>query len=121
MGFYGESRKKAESIISKFGGPGSFVQKGNAGGFDEDGNALPAQPDVVINGTITPLLQYSNSEIDENRILQGDAYVFFHSSEPPRIAMQTTINGKTFTVVRIALSLDSIDGVNVLRKIQLRQ
>jgi hypothetical protein len=118
---YSKSRNIAAKLIDKFGESGSFVAAGSgSGGYDDLGNVIPAQPDTVINGTITPLLSYKQSEIDGETILIGDGYVFFHSETAPPIDSKTTLNGLVYRAVWVE-SLDSVAGVNIFRKVQLRR
>lgn len=116
---YDGARAEAFALISEYGEAGQVVLKGTKGGFDSEGNATPDVPDVVIDGTITPLLQYRTREIDGTNILSGDTFVFFHSETAPEINMQVTINSKTLRIINI-YKLDSVGGVNVFRKLQLR-
>lgn len=118
---YSKARAVAAKLIDKFGASSSFVIAGTgAGGYDDLGNVISTQPDTVIDGTITPLLSYKASEIDGETILQGDGYVFFHSDTAPEIGATTTLNGLVYRAVWIE-QLDSVAGVNVLRKVQLRR
>lgn len=118
---YAEKRATAEKLITKFGGSGSFVVPGNDGGFDPNtGDNIPAQPDVSIDGIITPALQFKQQEVDGETVQWGDAYVFFHSDNEPPIGALTTINGVTWRCVRV-MELTSVDGVNVYRKVQIRK
>jgi hypothetical protein len=118
---YASARNDALEIINEFGASSSFVIAGTgSGGYDDLANVIPAQPDTIISGTITPLLSYKASEIDGETILQGDGYVFFHSDTAPPIDSKTTVNGLVYRAVRVE-SLDSIAGVNVFRKVQLRR
>lgn len=116
---YDGARAVAEEIITTFGAAGSVVKLGVTGGTDEWGDPIADVADVVITGIITPLLRYKLKEIDETNIKTGDSFVFFHSINAPEINMQTTINGITYRVVNI-MNLDSVGGVNVYRRLQLR-
>lgn len=116
---YAGARATAENLIKKFGQAGTIIVKGVSGGYDENGDVAADTPDTTISGTITPLLQYSNKEVDGDSILKGDAYVFFHSDTAPQVNNQVVLNGKDFRIVDI-ISLTSVDGINVFRKIQLR-
>lgn len=116
---YAKARAVAKNLIEKFGGVGSFTLSGASAGTDRYGEPLPAQPNVIINGTVTPLLSYKQHEIDNDRILATDSYVFFYSDEIPAVDSITTINGKDF-IVKDIVKLSSVDGVNVYTKLQLR-
>lgn len=117
---YNKARAIAKAIIDKFGKSGTFVKSGENGGYDDFGNPLPNQPDIVINGIVTPLLQYKKNEIDGQNILMGDNFVFFDADTKPEVDHQHTQNGETFRVVDI-YDLTSVDGINVFLKIQLRK
>lgn len=116
---YASARLTAQSLINNFGGAGQAIKKGTTGGYDSGGDPLPDEPDVIIDGLVTPLLQYKTMEIDGTKIKHGDSYVFFHSEIEPEINMQITIDGKTLRIID-SYKLGSIDGVNVFRKFQLR-
>lgn len=117
---YADAAAKAKALIEKFGAPGSFIVPGNDGGYDSDGNVIPATPPTTIPGTITPLLQYKAAEIDGEVIRTGDAYVFFDSSTQPAIGNTTTLNGLSYRAVMVN-SLTSVGGVRVFTKVQLRR
>ena len=121
---YSNARNVAAKLIDKFGESGSFVAAGTgSGGYDDfgnTGNTIVPSSYMVINGIITPLLSYKQSEIDGEAIQQGDGYVFFHSDTAPPVGATTTLNGLVYRAVW-AESLDSVAGVNVFRKVQLRR
>ena len=117
---YVKARSVAKGLIEKFGQAGEFIIKGIEGGTDKWGDPVPDTPDVVIPGTVTPLLSYKKMEVDGEQILTTDSYVFFYSDEIPPIDSKTTINGNEYRAVNI-VRLDSVDGVNVYVKIQLRR
>lgn len=117
---YADARETAENIIKNFGQAGTFTLIGNTGGFDENGDIVVPTADVIITGTITPLLRYKKYEVDGDSIQKGDNFVFFHSTTAPLINMQTTLNSESFRVVK-AETLTSVDDINVYRKIQLRK
>ena len=103
---YSKARAVAAKLIDKFGASSSFVIAGTgAGGYDDLGNVMPAQPDTIISGTITPLLSYKQSEIDGETILMGDGYVFFHSDTAPAIGATTALNSLIYRAVWVE-SLD---------------
>ena len=114
---YAAARVTAANIIAKFGTSGTFTLPGASGGYDDYGNAIPDEPDTVLTGTVTPLLQYKAGDIDGDNILAGDCFVFFHSDAAPDVGMYH----KGLRVVSV-YALDSADGsVNVFRKVQLRK
>lgn len=118
---YNKSRATAEKLITKFGQAGEFVLSGDTGGYDDFGDPLPAQPDVVISGIVTPLLSFKTNEVDNENILASDSYVLFHSETAPEVGYEHTQNGVTYRMVAMMKELTSVDGVNVFRKIQLRR
>jgi len=116
---YAQARLDAQEIIEEFGQPSNFIIKGSAGGKDNRGNVIPATPDVLIAGTITPKLSFKSMEIDETKILSGDCYVYFHSDTKIETGMLTTLNGVTYRAVD-TFPFDSVDNINIYQKIQLR-
>ena len=117
---YNDARETALEIISEFGKAGVVTKKGTTGGTDAFGNVTPDVPDINISGIITPLLQYKSAEIDGESIKRGDSYVLFHSDVAPEIGYQTNVNGVVMRVVD-TYTLDSVDDINVFRKLQLRR
>lgn len=120
---YEEARTDAEEIINDYGQAGQFIKKGTTGGYDERMNPLPDQPDIVINGIVTPLLPLSKDEAERSgsSIVDGDKMCFFHSDNAPEIGYQNTQNGVTWRMVSVLKEIASIDGVNVFRKFQMRK
>ena len=116
---YSGARDEALALISECGAPGQAIKKGTTGGYNSEGDLAPDTPDVVIDGIVTPLLQYKTREIDGSSIQAGDSFVFFHSETEPEINMQITINGKTLRIIDV-YKLSSVDDINIFRKIQLR-
>jgi len=119
---YAKAREKAKKIIAKYGFASSIVKKGTTGGFDSGGNVQADSADVVINGLIAPLISYKTNEIDGDSIITGDAWAFFYTESVVAIAidMQTTVNGKTFSIKGIK-TLSSVEDINVYTKLQLRK
>lgn len=117
---YVAARKTMLRVITKYGQPGFVILKGTKAGPDDAGDTVPATPDTLINGKITPLVQYKTNEIDGVSILQGDAWVYFHSDTVIDIDMQTTVNGKTFRIVG-TFPLSSVDDINIFQRLQLRK
>jgi len=117
---YSAARETAKKLIENFGGAGSFVKSGNNGGYDDYGNPTPPEPDTTINGLVSPILSFKRMEIDGESILATDGYVFFHSEQAPEIGFTHTQNGKTYRFVSMLMEINSIDGINVFRKIQVR-
>lgn len=116
---YSGARNEAYSIISEYGQTGSVIKKGVTGGDDEWGDPIADIPPVTINGIITPFLAAKKAEVDDTNVLMGDGFVFFHSDIAPEIDMQTTLNGITYRIIAMNV-LNSVDGINVYRKLQLR-
>lgn len=118
---YVKARQVAKGLIDKFGQAGNFTKEGGgAGGYDRSGNPIPPEPDTVVSGIVTPLLSYKQQEIDGEQIKSTDNYVFFHSEVEPPIGAKSTVNGNEYRVVNVK-KLDSVDGVNVYCKLQLRR
>ena len=132
---YNDARETALELITEFGQHSKVVKKGATGGTDAFGNPLEDVHDQEVGGIVTPLLQYNSREVNGESIRTGDCYVFFHSDSDiddwfkylfapiannPELNLQITINGVTFRIVEI-YSLDSVDDINVFRKLQLRR
>ena len=119
---YAAANLKVKALIEKFGASASFVKDGaGGGGYDDFGNVIPAEPDTTYTGTVTPILQYKKDEIDGTTIKMGDGYVFFYpSGSLPPIDSKITINSTVWRLVDI-MRLDSVGGVNVFFKCQLRR
>jgi len=117
---YANAHAVAVKLITKFGQPADIIKKGNAGGYDTSGNVIAAQPDVIISGIITPLLQYKQSEIDGENVQSGDSYVFFESTTLPEIGYMVTVNAIEFRVIDLT-NLTSVDGIKIYLKMQLRR
>ena len=115
---YAAAALTAKSLVENFGGSGLFVIKGATGGEDINGDPIADEPDTTISGTITPLLQYKQKEVDGTNVLMGDSYVFFNGDSVPDNAI-TTVNGKEFRAVK-STALTSVDGVRIYQKIQVR-
>tara|TARA_R110002096_G_scaffold167979_3_gene338396 strand:+ start:110 stop:478 length:369 start_codon:yes stop_codon:yes gene_type:complete len=117
---YVNANAVAVKLITKFGQAGQVIKEGNASGWDSSGNVIPTQPDITIDGIVTPLLQYKKHEIDGEHILATDSYVFFSSNVAPEIDMMITINSQKFRIQNLVI-LTSVDDINVYRRLQLRR
>ncbi len=118
---YAQARKDAQEIIGEFGAAGTFIiSDASEGGYDDFGNPAPPQPAVTIDGIVAPLLRYKQHQIDGERILATDNYVFFHSETAPQIDNKITINGNRYIAQSIE-RLDSLDDINIYVKVQLRK
>lgn len=92
------------------------------GGYDNNGNPLPASPRVDIFGSVTPVFSFKQDEIDGDIIKATDGYVFFtpdDKSEVIEIGMLFDANGKTYRVQDIR-GITSGDGIKVYQRLQLR-
>ena len=120
---YTSSRDTASQLISDFGQAGQFIKSGDTGGYDEYGNVIAASPDVIIDGTVTPLLPITKDELERGgaSIIDGDKACFFHSDTAPEIGYEHTQNGVKWRVVAVLKEITSVDGVNVFRKFQMRR
>ena len=117
---YQQAATDARLIIGDFGRSGAFVVQGVSGGFDPiTGDTLADTADTAISGLVTPVLMYRNSEIDGTTIIQGDGYVYFSGDSVP-VGATLTVNGDTYRAVNI-IKLQSLDGVMVYQKIQVRR
>lgn len=118
---YTKARLTATNLITKFGEPSTITKPGVTGGYDAFGNPIANTPPVNVNGTVTPLLSYKIDEVDGETIQRQDSYVFFDTDGTPEIGMNITINGQKYAVVDIPLRIQSVGGVTVLNKLQLRR
>lgn len=117
---YAQAALDAAEIIEEFGAAGSIYSPAIPAGQDPDtGDATAGTAQVTITGTITPKLQYKKMEIDGVNILARDSFVFFDTAGTPAVGMLTDLNGETLRIVQID-KLQSVDGVNVYHKLQLR-
>ena len=122
---YTKSRATAEKIITKFGQSSRFYSLGETT-TDMLGNTITIAGEEI-QGVISPKMRYSAQEIQasssvknsESGLIAGDSYVFFHSDIEPSIGMLTDLNNETLRVVSIE-KVDSVDNINVYRKLQLR-
>ena len=117
---YVNAHAVAERLITKFGQPANVIKKGNAGGYDTSGNVIAAQPDVTISGKVSPKVDFKLSETDGENVIMGDAYCYFDSVTPPEIGMMITLNSEEFRIINLKI-LDSVDNINVYRRMQLRR
>ena len=120
---YTAKRATAERLIKKFGAAGEFILKGSAGGYDAYGNVAADTGDVIISGTVTPLLPFSPTieEQTNSAILSSDKHCLFHSETKPEIGYTHTQNGNEYRVVAILSEIESVDGVVVFTQLQLRK
>lgn len=123
---YEQARADAKEIIEEFGLAGTFTKDGaGSGGYDDFGNPIPAEPDIVINGIVTPLLPFglqtlsSLTEEEKSTIKKSDGYVFFHSEDAAPIGATITMNGNVYRIKSELKSLTSVDGTNVFRSYHL--
>lgn len=116
---YAQAALDAAEIIAEFGAPGSIYSPGVSGVDPDTGDPIAPVAPVTITGTITPKLQYKKMQIDGVNILTTDSFVFFDTTGTPAVGMLTQINGETLRVVQID-KLQSVGGINVYHKLQLR-
>jgi hypothetical protein len=117
---YSKAHTVAKDLIEKFGASATVVDLGNTGGFDISGNVLAPESNTNIAGTVTPLLRFRQSEVDGDSVLMSDSYVFFDSTTAPEVDMTITINSELYRIIEVT-TLDSVSGVNVYRRLQLRK
>jgi hypothetical protein len=117
---YAEAALDAADIIAEFGAAGSNNKPAIPAGQDPDpGDTTAGTAQVTINGTITPKLRYKSMQIDGVNVLATDSYVFFDTAGTPEVGILTDLNGETLRIVQID-KLQSVDGINVYHKLQLR-
>lgn len=99
--FYKKMEATAKRLIKKFGIPVSLIKKGNqTGGYDDFGNPILAEPDVVSSGDGVVTL-YETKEINGASIIAGDVKLVFSldkGSELPVIGMTIPLQGKQWRV-----------------------
>lgn len=117
---YDSASKRASKIIKKWGSSGSLVKEGQKGGYDSEGNETPDVPDVIIVGTITPIINYKSHEVDGDLIINGDGWCLFDSEEEPQIGMITTVGSKTWRLEEIR-PLESPTGIVIRNLLHLRK
>lgn len=116
---YAQYSNRALELLIYYGSEVTFILKGTEGGFDDDGNPIPAQPSTMTTGTATPIVEFTTSDVDGKSILSGDGYCFFQGAGDIAVGAQLTINGITHRVIN-NYSLSSNDGINLFQKLQLR-
>lgn len=121
---YEQDRETVTELILEYGGAGQLILVGTTGGFDGSGDSTPDTPSTLIDGILTPIINYKNHEIDGESVIKGDGYILWQSatklSELVVEKLQITINGTLFRVKDIG-ELTSINGVNLAYKLQLRK
>ncbi len=118
---YDRARATAQRVINRFGGPGQIISKGKSGGKSAFGDSQADTPDTIINGIITPLVQFKTSEVDGTSVLTGDSWVIWQTDDTTQIKvdMQITINSTEFSIKKVS-PLSSIAGINILVRLNLR-
>lgn len=114
---YNSAAIKAGRLIAKFGGDGTFTRETGGGVDPVTGDTSQVTTDSIA-GTVTPVLNYRNDEINGESVLRSDGYVFFDGA-PVRIGDNISINGEVWRAVDIQ-KIQSVDGVLVYQKVQLR-
>lgn len=119
---YEEAYQDAIEIISEFGETHTLTKKGTTGGYDDFGQPIADEPDVVLTGVMSPLLSFKADDIEVSgeKIRIEDKFCFFDANQIAEVGMQTTANGQTWRVQSVDV-LASLTGVKVLQKIQLRK
>ena len=117
---YPQARAVALRVINRYGGDGQIVLKGVTGGYDDAGDVVADTADQTFFGTITPLIDYSNNELDGESIIMGDAWVLWQGVDNIAIDMQIELNFQTFRIVDV-MNFSSINNVNVFVRLQLRK
>ena len=120
MNVYEKGRALAERLIKKFDGkPSTIYTPEEADGVNGVGMPTTGKPRYDIEGLATAALDYKKEEIDGALIKATDCYIFFHSTELPKIGMYHDVNGVTYRVQDLKI-IQSRDGVVSLCQVQLR-
>ena len=117
---YTTARATARRSILKYGSTGSVIQKGQSGGYDDEGDAIADTADVTITGIATSLVLFDNKEIDGESILTGDSWVYWQSDTAIAAGMQITLNSITFKIMAVT-AVQSIANVIIYERLQLRK
>ena len=116
---YEKAQLRALELLKYYGSEVQFISKGTSGGYNADGDVIPAQPDISINGTATPVVQFKVSEVDNKTVFAGDGYCFFQGEGDIAVGMQLTDNGLTYRVINV-YPLRSNNGMKLFDKVHLR-
>ena len=115
---YIKAQATAKKLVEKFGESGAFIRTVQ-GAIDPATGEQGASTESTINGTVTPVLRFSNDEVNGESVQRDDGFVFFDGDELA-INDKTTINGETWRCVDVS-KIKSVSGVLVYQKVQLRR
>lgn len=115
---YVKAQATAKKLVEKFGESGSFTRT-IQGAIDPATGEQGASTEIKINGAVTPVLRFSNDEVNGESVQRDDGFVFFDGDELA-INDKTTINGETWRCVDVS-KIKSVSGVLVYQKVQLRR
>ncbi|GAG97019.1 unnamed protein product [marine sediment metagenome] len=117
---YTTARATARRSILKYGSTGEVVQKGQTGGYDDNGGVVADTADVTITGVITPLVLFADEETNGTSIIKGDSWVYWQSDTAVAVDMQVTLNSETFKIKAVT-AVQSIANVIIYERLQLRK
>ena len=115
---YVKAQATAKKLVEKFGESGTFIRTVQ-GAIDPATGEQGDNTTISINGTVTPVLRFSNDEINGESVQRDDGFVFFDGGELA-INDNITINGETWRCVDVS-KIKSVSGVLVYQKVQLRR
>ena len=115
---YIKAQTTAKKLVEKFGESVTFIRTVQ-GAIDPATGEQGANTTVSIGGTVTPVLRFSNDEINGESVQRDDGFVFFDGGELA-INDKIAINGETWRCVDVS-KIKSVSGVLVYQKVQLRR
>lgn len=115
---YTKAQATVKKLVEKFGESGSFTRTVQ-GAIDPATGEQGASTETTISGTVTPVLRFSNDEVNGESVQRGDGYVYFDGDELA-INDKVTINGEKWRCVDVS-KIKSVSGVLVYQKVQLRK
>lgn len=115
---YVKAQATAKKLVEKFGESGTFTRTVQ-GAIDPATGEQGASTNISNNGTVTPVLRFSNDEVNGESVQRDDGFVFFDGGEVA-INDNVTINGETWRCVDVS-KIKSVNGVLVYQKVQLRK
>lgn len=115
---YSKAQATAKKLVEKFGESGSFI-RAVQGDIDPATGEQGDSAATTISGTVTPVLSFSNTDVDGESVQRDDGYVYFDGDELA-INDKVTINGDKWRCVDVS-KIKSVSGVLVYQKVQLRK
>lgn len=120
---YTTARATARRSILKHGSTGDVIQKGQSGGYDDEGDVVADTSDVTISGILTPLVLFGKEEIDGSSIIKGDSWVHWQAddeSDQVTVNMQVTLNSSTFEIKAVE-AVESNAGKVIYERLVLKK